>query len=131
MLKLRSDYTPPSCRVLDARLNIDIHDDHTEVTTTLSLERVDSTPFLLHGRDLELRSLRIGDAIIDKADWPLSEEGLLLADLPKQVSVETVSICHPETNTALDGLYLSGGMYCTQCEPEGFRRIGFYPDRPD
>ena len=131
MLKLRSDYTPPSCRVLDVRLNIDIHDDHTEVTTILSLERVSSAPFLLHGRDLELRSLRIGDAIIDKADWPLSEDGLLLADLPEQVSVETVSICHPETNTALEGLYLSGGMYCTQCEPEGFRRIGFYPDRPD
>ena len=75
--------------------------------------------------------LIIGDAMIDKADWPLNQEGLLLADLPEQVSVETVSICHPETNTALDGLYLSGGMYCTQCEAEGFRKITYYPDRPD
>ncbi|MGB1921423.1 MAG: aminopeptidase N, partial [Candidatus Puniceispirillaceae bacterium] len=131
MLKLRSDYKPPSCRVLDARLNIDIHGDHTQVTTTLSLERLDSAPFLLHGRDLELQSLRIGDAIIAEADWPLTDDGLMLADLPEHVVVETVSICHPETNTALEGLYLSGGMYCTQCEPEGFRRIGFYPDRPD
>ena len=131
MLKLRSDYKPPSCRVLDARLNIDIHGDHTQVTTTLSLERLNSAPFLLHGRDLELQSLRIGDAIIAAADWPLTDDGLMLADLPEQVVVETVSICHPETNTALEGLYLSGGMYCTQCEPEGFRRIGFYPDRPD
>ena len=131
MLKLRSDYKPPSCRVLDAQLNIDIHGDHTQVTTTLSLERLDSAPFLLHGRDLELQSLRIGDAIIAEADWPLTDDGLMLADLPEQVVVETVSICHPETNTALEGLYLSGGMYCTQCEPEGFRRIGFYPDRPD
>ncbi len=131
MLKLRSDYKPPSCIVLDARLDIDIYGDQTHVTTTLSLERVDNSPFLLHGRELDLQSLRIGDVIIDQADWPLTDDGLLLTDLPDQVVVEVVSICHPETNTALEGLYLSGGMYCTQCEPEGFRRIGFYPDRPD
>ncbi len=131
MLKLRSDYTPPSCRVLDARLNIDIYCDYTQVTTTLLLERLESAPFLLNGRDLELQSLRIGDAIIGEADWPLTDDGLMLSDLPEQVVVETVSICHPQTNTALEGLYLSNGMYCTQCEPEGFRRIGFYPDRPD
>ena len=131
MLKLRSDYTPPSCRVVDARLNIEIRDDHTKVTTTLSLERLDPAPFLLHGRDLELQSLRIGDVVIAEVDWPLTDEGLMLSDLPDQVVIETISICHPETNTALEGLYQSGGMYCTQCEPEGFRRIGFYPDRPD
>ena len=90
MLKLRSDYKPPSCRVVDARLNIDIHSDHTQVTTTLSLERLDPAPFLLHGRDLELKSLRIGDTIIAEADWPMTDDGLMLADLPEQVVVETV-----------------------------------------
>ena len=101
------------------------------MTTTLSLERLDPAPFLLHGRDLDLQSLRIGDTIIAEPDWPMTDDGLMLADLPEQVVVETLAICHPETNTTLEGLYLSGGMYCTQCEPEGFRRIGFYPDRPD
>ena len=125
MLKLRSDYTPPSCRVVDARLNIDIHGDHTLVTTTCRSGSPDPAPFLLHGRDLDLQSLRIGDTIIAKVDWPMTDDGLMLADLPQQVVVETVAICHPENNTTLEGLYLSGGMYCTQCEPEGFRRIGF------
>ena len=134
MLKLRSDYQAPSCRVEEARLDINIHPDHTVVTTRLTLSRLSEAPFLLNGRDLELQALRIDGVEIDRAAWPLEEAGLVLEGQEGQAAqsvVETIAICHPETNTALEGLYLSGGMYCTQCEPEGFRRIGFFPDRPD
>ncbi|MEC7362274.1 MAG: aminopeptidase N [Pseudomonadota bacterium] len=131
MLKYRADYRPPACKVISAGLDISIHDDRTFVTTTLELERVGDDPFLLNGRDLALHELSIDGRVLDEADWPVSEAGLSLSDLPDKCVVRTRAECHPESNTALEGLYLSGGMYCTQCEPEGFRRIGFFPDRPD
>ncbi|MDC3314456.1 aminopeptidase N [Alphaproteobacteria bacterium] len=136
MLKHRSGYTPPAYLVTAANLDIQISDNQTRVTTRLELTKnpdavAGSNDMLLNGRGLELQRLSIDDVEIAKDDWPLDEAGIHLADLPHSCVVESVSVCHPETNTALEGLYLSGGMYCTQCEPEGFRRIGFYPDRPD
>ena len=131
MLKHRSDYQPPSARVETADLDIRIFDDRTFVTTTLALTRTGDGPFILNGRDLTLHEISIDGRILDEADWPVSADGLSFDDLPERCVLSIRSECHPETNTALEGLYLSGGMYCTQCEPEGFRRIGFFPDRPD
>ena len=131
MLKYRSDYQPPSCTVTSAKLDIAIFDDRAMVTTTLELVRVGDAPFLLNGRDLKLHQISINDRLLDEAEWPVSADGITLENLPDKATVRVVSECHPQTNTALEGLYLSGGMYCTQCEPEGFRRIGFFPDRPD
>ncbi|MEX0502681.1 aminopeptidase N [Alphaproteobacteria bacterium LSUCC0719] len=131
MLKYRADYQPAACKVITAGLDISIFDDRTFVTTTLELERVSEAPFLLNGRDLTLHELSIDGRILDEADWPVTEAGLSLEGLPARCVVRTRAECHPESNTALEGFYLSGGMYCTQCEPEGFRRIGFFPDRPD
>ena len=131
MLKHRSDYQPPSCKVTAADLDICIFEDHARVTTVLKLERQTDAPFILNGRDLTLHELAIDGRVLDEADWPVCAEGLSLEGLPARCEIRLVSQCHPESNTALEGLYLSGGMYCTQCEPEGFRRIGFFPDRPD
>ncbi|MDB2391110.1 aminopeptidase N [Alphaproteobacteria bacterium] len=136
MLKYRSDYAAPAYLVNAVHLNIDIFDNRTCVTTRLELTKnpeavAGSHDMLLNGRGLELTRLTIDDVEIAREDWPLDEDGLHLQNLPHSCVVESEAICHPETNTALEGLYLSGGMYCTQCEPEGFRRIGFYPDRPD
>ena len=131
MLKYRADYRPAACKVISAGLDISIFEDRTLVTTTLELERVGDDAFLLNGRDLTLHELSIDGRILAEADWPITEAGLSLEGLPAKCVVRTRAECHPESNTALEGLYLSGGMYCTQCEPEGFRRIGFFPDRPD
>jgi len=131
MLKHRSDYQPPSARVETADLDIRIFDDRTYVTTTLALVRTGDAPFVLSGRDLTLHEISLDGRILDEAEWPVSADGLSFEGLPESCVVSIRSECHPETNTALEGLYLSGGMYCTQCEPEGFRRIGFFPDRPD
>ena len=131
MLKHRSDYQPPSARVETVELDIRIFDDRTYVTTTLALVRTGDAPFILNGRDLTLHEINLDGRLLDEADWPVSADGLSFEGLPERCVVSIRSECHPETNTALEGLYLSGGMYCTQCEPEGFRRIGFFPDRPD
>jgi aminopeptidase N len=131
MLKHRSDYQPPSARVATAELDIQIFDDRTYVTTTLVLERTGDAPFILNGRDLTLHEISLDGRVFDEVDWPVCADGLEFDNLPERCVLSIRSECHPETNTALEGLYLSGGMYCTQCEPEGFRRIGFFPDRPD
>ncbi|MBT6415894.1 aminopeptidase N [Candidatus Puniceispirillum sp.] len=136
MLKHRSGYMPPAYLVTAAHLDIHIFEDQTLVTTRLDLSKnpdaaAGSHDMVLNGRGLDLQRLSIDDIEIAKDDWPVDETGIHLVNLPHDCVVESVSVCHPETNTALEGLYLSGGMYCTQCEPEGFRRIGFFPDRPD
>ena len=107
MLKHRSDYQTPSCNVLAADLDIRIFEDRTLVTTVLKLERVGDAPFILNGRDLTLHEVAVDGRVLDEADWPVCPEGLSLDGLPDRCEVRIVSQCHPETNTALEGLYLS------------------------
>ena len=140
MLKRRQDYQPPAFLVTSVYISIDIKDDVTDVITKLALRRnSDADPnaaLWLDGQDVELTRLVIdsvnvpvGDDLPDQLS--LGDHGLSVAGLGDTAEIEVQSRCYPQNNTALEGLYLSGGMYCTQCEPEGFRRIGFFPDRPD
>ena len=140
MLKRRQDYQPPAFLVSSVYVSLDIKDDVTHVTTKLELRRnknaTPGTALWLDGEDIELTRL-----IIDSVDLPLGDEmshhlslgdqGLSVAGLGDEAVIEVHSLCYPQHNTTLEGLYLSSGMFCTQCEPEGFRRIGFFPDRPD
>ena len=141
MLRKRQDYKPPSFLVTSVFLNIDIQaDTDTLVITKLNLCRNSQAgcdePLWLDGTDIQLDKLvvdgsevSLGKAIPDFIC--ISSEGLSLRGLGDNAVVEIHSRCSPRSNTKLEGLYLSGGMYCTQCEPEGFRRISYYPDRPD
>ncbi|MFZ8924388.1 MAG: aminopeptidase N, partial [Candidatus Puniceispirillaceae bacterium] len=135
MLKRREDYTPPAFLVTNVDLNIDIHDQETMVTTKLQITPnpavTGGQTLQLDGRDLTLHTVTIDGKPLAKDAYRLDQTGLYIDGIDRNCVIETIAECHPETNTALEGLYLSGGMYCTQCEPEGFRRIGFYPDRPD
>ncbi len=140
MLKRRQDYQPPAFLVISVFITIDIKDDVTDVTTKLAVRRNPDAPadapLWLDGQNVELTRL-----VVDSVELPigqdmrdgvsLSDHGLSVAGLADEAVVEVQSRCYPQDNTALEGLYLSGGMYCTQCEPEGFRRIGYFPDRPD
>ncbi|MBP1804582.1 aminopeptidase N [Rubellimicrobium aerolatum] len=85
-------------------------------------------PFFLHGEDLRLIEARIDGQPVTPT---VTEDGLTCDVPPGPFTWEAVVEIDPESNTRLEGLYLSGGMYCTQCEAEGFRRITYYPDRPD
>lgn len=135
MLKNRKDYQPPEFLVASVDLNIDILDHQTTVTTKLLVMQnpkvTGPSIFHLDGRSLRLESIYVDGNRLEDGAFQLDENGIKIEGLTGQHIVETVTQCHPETNTALEGLYLSGGMYCSQCEPQGFRRIGFFPDRPD
>ncbi|SPL69814.1 aminopeptidase N [Acinetobacter stercoris] len=125
------DYQKPSFTVESIDLDISVYDDHTRVTSTLKMQRQTDGELILLGRDLELKSISLNGKKLTESEYGLDEEQLTIAQAPDQVTITTEVIIHPETNTMLEGLYKAGDLYVTQNEPEGFRKITFYPDRPD
>ena len=89
------------------------------------------TSLELNGKDLKRISIKIDGELVDESRLVEIDESLLIRQVPDAFTLEVVTQVNPEANTALEGLYLSNGMFCTQCEAEGFRRITYYPDRPD
>jgi aminopeptidase N len=89
------------------------------------------TPLVLDGRDLELLFVRLDGHELDASRYQRDERALIIHGLPDTASLEISTRIHPAANTALEGLYPSGAMLCTQCEPHGFSRITYFLDRPD
>lgn len=125
------DYQKPSFLVESINLNIQVYDDHTIVDSTLVMKRQTAGELVLLGRDLELKSVQLNGQTLSAEQYHLDTEQLVITDAPDQVIVQTQVIIHPESNTQLEGLYKAGDLFVTQNEPEGFRKITFYPDRPD
>lgn len=127
------DYQAPLFSIEQINLQVDIFADYTLVTSTLNLTPQQSNQSLvLHGVDLELQSLHLDNQLLSAQDYQLQGEELIIHQVPNQpFTVQSVVKIYPAKNLALEGLYLSKGMYCTQCEPEGFRKITYYLDRPD
>jgi aminopeptidase N len=126
----REDYRPPDWLVPEIRLDFDLDPERTRVRATLKAERngAHDRALILNGDGLKPLSVKIdGQA----ADWSMDGPNLVLAIDGSQATIETEVEIAPAANTKLMGLYASGGMLCTQCEAEGFRRITFFPDRPD
>ena len=131
---LLSDYRPSAFLLDQTRLNFILGDQSTRVESTLSLRRRAGTecePLVLDGEHLKLISVALNSVPMAPRDYRLDGRGLHLADLPDAFKLSVVTEIEPQHNTALEGLYRSGGNHCTQCEAEGFRRITYYPDRPD
>ncbi|MEL6808868.1 MAG: M1 family aminopeptidase, partial [Pseudomonadota bacterium] len=125
------DYTPFGFAVQDVHLTFDLAPSATRVTARIRFvpdgNAMDRT-FFLHGENLSLISAKIDGEVVKPT---LTAEGLT-CDVPDTPFTWEAEVqIDPAGNTALEGLYLSNGMYCTQCEAEGFRKITYYPDRPD
>ncbi|WP_274058197.1 aminopeptidase N [Vibrio parahaemolyticus] len=128
--KYRKDYQAPSHTITDIDLTFDLYDNDTIVTALSKVvQKGESTILELDGEGLELRSVKVNGE--DWAHHEVKEASLVLSDLPAEFELEIITKIDPEANTALEGLYKSGGAFCTQCEAEGFRRITYYLDRPD
>ncbi len=130
-----SDYRPFTHRVESVDLLFRLHPTETRVMARLKLSPNPARPGH-HDLRLDGENLSLVAARIDGVALPVvpDETGLTIpADLLPDggFTLETEVLIAPEGNTALEGLYMSNGMYCTQCEAEGFRKITFYPDRPD
>ena len=129
------DYAPPAWLIDTVDLYVAISDGHTEVRTRLACRRntaAETGALMLNGEALELVSLTLDGAILDAARYVYADDLLTIAGpLPDACVLETVVRIAPDHNTQLSGLYRSRDGYFTQCEAEGFRRITFFPDRPD
>lgn len=126
------DYQKPIFTVDSIDLNIQIYADHTQVDSKLVMQRQTEGDLVLLGRDLELKSIAINGQVLSENEYQLNTEQLLIQNAPAHAVVEISVLIHPESNTQLEGLYQAAGdLFVTQNEPEGFRKITFYPDRPD
>jgi aminopeptidase N len=131
-----ADYLPPDFLIDSVALDIDIQADHARVTSRLSVRRnpkskKKNAPLMLNGETQKLLSVKLGGKELPAKQYRVAEKNLMISDMPAKATLEIVSTHDPYKNTALSGLYASGPMLCTQCEAEGFRRITYYPDRPD
>ncbi|GEA50858.1 aminopeptidase [Vibrio inusitatus NBRC 102082] len=128
--KYRKDYTPPSHNIETLDLVFKLHQTQTVVTATSKVLASDGASRLsLVGEHLELKALHING--VDWSDYELNDEGIVISNLPPEFDMMITTELDPSANTALEGLYLSDGAFCTQCEAEGFRRITYFLDRPD
>ncbi|WP_301100828.1 aminopeptidase N [Propionivibrio sp.] len=130
-----ADYAPPPWLVNTVHLDVDIRPQWTLVVATLSCVRnavvAGDHPLLLDGEDLETLSVSIDGQLLSPVAYTLSADRLVLQQLPEQFTLETRVRIDPDRNTQLSGLYRSHDGYFTQCEPQGFRRITWFIDRPD
>jgi aminopeptidase N len=127
------DYRPADYRVREIALDVALDPDATLVTARLQVERIgdDAAPLALDGEELKLVTIAVDGRRLAGSEYRVGKQGLTLLDPPARFALEIVTEIAPARNTELEGLYLSKGIFCTQCEAEGFRRITYFLDRPD
>lgn len=130
------DYQAPEYLIDETHLTFELFEDHSLVHAQLLMRRNPARgeglpPLVLNGQQLQLVSVQLDDQALSAGDYQLDDDSLTLHPKAQTFTLDTTVKIHPESNTALEGLYKSGSMYCTQCEAEGFRKITYYLDRPD
>ncbi|MHB8846158.1 MAG: aminopeptidase N [Nitrospirota bacterium] len=131
-----TDYRPPDYLVETVNLQFDLNETRTLVkAATVFRSNHDRTkvnpPLVLFGKDLKLVSLLMNGMKLKPERYTIEGEQLTILDVPEHIILEVETEIDPQSNTELAGLYYASGMFCTQCEAEGFRKITWYPDRPD
>ena len=133
-IKLK-DYLPPAWLVETVTLDVSLEAKQTKVKATLVLKPnplSGAAPLTLDGDDLTLTGLKLDGATLPPENYVVTSDSLIIAQPPNRpLTLEIDTVVDPSANTQLSGLYRSSGTYCTQCEAEGFRRITYFPDRPD
>jgi aminopeptidase N len=130
----RKDYTPPSFWVDTVEMGFDLDPELTRVATRITMTRNPESrikSIVLHGESLELSGLRMNGKELGKRSYSLANGVLDIPGAPDDVVLEIETALRPSENTSLMGLYVSNGNFFTQCEAEGFRKITYFPDRPD
>ena len=130
------DYRPPDYLVDQVDLEFRLGPADTEVAARLAVRRNPAAgegarPLVLDGQELELLQLKLDGEPLGRNRYQVDADHLIVHDLPQACTLESTVRINPAANTALEGLYVSNGVFCTQCEPEGFRKITYFLDRPD
>ncbi len=128
------EYAAPTFLVDSVDLHFELGEEQTRVTSRLALKRQSSAanePLILDGEKLELEKILLDGRPLEENEYKVDDESLTVPSVPESFILETTVAIRPQDNTALEGLYRSGDIFCTQCEAEGFRKITYYFDRPD
>ncbi|APG26758.1 aminopeptidase N [Syntrophotalea acetylenivorans] len=128
------DYTAPAFWVDSVDLHFELGEEQTRVASRLALRRRPDSPsgaLVLDGDKLELEQILLDGRPLAANEYLLDDESLTVLAVPESFVLETTVVIRPQDNTALEGLYRSGNIFCTQCEAEGFRKITYFFDRPD
>src|SRR5262249_5972080 len=129
------DYRPPDWLVETVELDVSLDATASRIRATLTLRSSGSgapAPLVLDGDALNLRSLKLDGVALPPDQFVATPDRLTIAQPPhRRLRLDIETVIDPSANTQLSGLYRSGAIYCTQCEAEGFRRITYFPDRPD
>jgi aminopeptidase N len=130
------DYRPSAFLVDTIDLHFELDPKRTRVRARLQVRANPDRPgrpeaLRLDGRQLELLDIWLDDRQLAAGEYAVDNEGLTLPGVPEQFTLETLVVINPDANTALEGLYRASAIFCTQCEAQGFRKITYYPDRPD
>lgn len=130
-----ADYQTPEFLINETKLTFELFEGHTLVTSELQMvrnpDKAAKQPLVLDGQELELMEVSIDGQSLSESEYSVDSEHLTISEVPDAFCLSIQTKIKPHENTALEGLYQSSGMYCTQCEAEGFRRITYYLDRPD
>ncbi len=128
-----ADYKPPAFLVETIDMDFALEPGATRVSARLAIKRngEHAEPLVLDGMRLKLVSLALDGQALDPARYTVTAEHLTIPNTPDAFVLDTEVEISPQANTFLEGLYMSGGRFCTQCEAEGFRKITYFPDRPD
>jgi aminopeptidase N len=134
------NYTVPEFLVDTVNLDFNLEETKTIVSSELKIRRnpvstVKNASLELDGQNLKLLSVSITSSehtsVLSEKNYTLTDESLVISDVLDDFVIKIVTEINPKENFALEGLYLSSNMFCTQCEAQGFRRITYFPDRPD
>lgn len=132
------DYQPPDFLIETVDLKFSLQEENTQVISRMHVVKNQGAlnspaDFELIGEDVLLDSVRLDGHLIDADAYQIGDSTLVILNTAnaKSFVIEITTRINPKANTALEGLYLSNGMFCTQCEAEGFRKITYFPDRPD
>ena len=127
----RSDYKAPDFTAVNCELTFDLSDDSTKVTSLVRYRRAcddKKAPLILNGEELNLKNVSLDGG---NCKYTQREDTLIVEEVPDEFELQIENVIAPAQNSELMGLYKSDGCFCTQCEPEGFRRITYFLDRPD
>jgi aminopeptidase N len=129
-----NEYKKPNYMVQTIDLVVHLENTETLIQSKMKIKKnadAEMGPLVLNGEELKLKSIAVNGKKLSDSDYSLEGELLTINDAPSEFTLEIENTLNPEANKTLDGLYKSGSIFCTQNEPEGFRRITYYIDRPD
>jgi len=126
-----ADYKAPSFKIKSIDLYFNLNETETWVHAVQQIERLEDVPLVLNGENLELKSLKIDGLELHTTQYEVGPESLTIHQVPANFKLEIIVAVNPQANKACEGLYLSKGIFATQCEAESFRKITYFLDRPD